>query len=120
MTCSRKDSREAKIWQVLNHRVDAAGATVWRAMYTNTSGNSNAGEYILARREGGYATLVDSGSARRRARAAGGWGGGSPVVTRVCAVARQVVSGAAFAVSALGEGPVWRLSGGRRSDGGCV
>ena len=60
MTCDKRDTPQERTWQVLNHRTNGAGEQLWEHLYTNTSGGNNAGEFIIARREGGYATYVDS------------------------------------------------------------
>ena len=43
------------------HRTDGAGKQLWQAAYGNRSTHlSNAGEYIIATRDGGYAVYIDS------------------------------------------------------------
>ena len=59
-TCKRFQPAENKIWQVLAHRVDKNGEQLWDELYTDTSKGNNAGEYIVSRREGGYAIYVDA------------------------------------------------------------
>jgi hypothetical protein len=49
------------VWRALVHRTDSQGEPVWESVYGNrTKGLSNAGEYIIATRDGGYAVYVDS------------------------------------------------------------
>jgi hypothetical protein len=48
-------------WRALVHRTDSAGEPLWQAAYGNRSSHlSNAGEYIIATRDGGYAVYIDS------------------------------------------------------------
>jgi hypothetical protein len=48
-------------WRALVHRTDSGGEQLWQAAYGNRSTHlSNAGEYIIATRDGGYAVYVDS------------------------------------------------------------
>ena len=48
-------------WRALVHRTDSAGKQMWQAAYGNRSTHlSNAGEYVIATRDGGYAVYVDS------------------------------------------------------------
>lgn len=48
-------------WRALVHRTDSAGQPLWQTAYGNRSTFlSNAGEYIIATRDGGYAVYVDS------------------------------------------------------------
>jgi len=55
------DSQRLKTWMVLFIRTDAAGAIQYQQTLTdNAELKSNAGEYIVARRDGGYAVYVDS------------------------------------------------------------
>ncbi len=56
-----KDSQKSKTWRVLVHRTDPDGNQLWDTDYTtNDALQNNAGEYILALRDGGYAVYVDS------------------------------------------------------------
>lgn len=58
-----KDSPQSKTWRVLVHRTDGEGEQVWQKTYTNSSSlQNNAGEYIVATHDGGYAVYVDSQS----------------------------------------------------------
>jgi len=58
-----KDSDVAKTWRVLVERTDSSGAQVWQTNYTDNSQKmNNAGEYIIAMRDGRYAVYVDSQS----------------------------------------------------------
>ena len=58
-----KDSPQSKTWRVLVHRTDGEGKQIWQKTYTNSSSlQNNAGEYIVATRDGGYAVYVDSQS----------------------------------------------------------
>jgi len=48
-------------WRALVQRTDSCGKPLWEAAYGNRSTHlSNAGEYIIATRDGGYAVYVDS------------------------------------------------------------
>jgi hypothetical protein len=48
-------------WRALVHRTDGAGKQLWQVAYGNRSTHlSNAGEYIIATRDGGYAVYIDS------------------------------------------------------------
>jgi hypothetical protein len=55
------DSARSKTWRVLVHRTGASGEQVWQTNYTtNDQLQNNAGEYIIATKDGGYAVYVDS------------------------------------------------------------
>lgn len=55
------DPPQLKTWMVLLIRTDASGALLYQQNMTdNTELKSNAGEFIVARRRGGYAIYVDS------------------------------------------------------------
>lgn len=56
-----KDSKQMKTWMVLVHRTDPQGNQLWEKLYTtNKDLQNNAGEYIVATRDGGLAVYVDS------------------------------------------------------------
>ena len=56
-----KDSPRSKTWRALVHRTDGGGNQLWQKDYTsNLDLKSNAGEYIVATRDGGYAIYIDS------------------------------------------------------------
>jgi len=48
-------------WRALVQRTDSAGEPLWQTTYGNRSTHlSNAGEYIISTRDGGYAVYIDS------------------------------------------------------------
>eukprot|EP00039_Didymoeca_costata_P021667 m.345133 g.345133 ORF g.345133 m.345133 type:complete len:443 (+) comp25774_c0_seq1:127-1455(+) len=58
-----KDSPKSKTWRVLLHRTDRDGVQLWQKTYTsNDQLQNNAGEYIVACRDGSYAVYIDSQS----------------------------------------------------------
>ena len=62
------DSAQMKTWMVFVARTDENGNPMWSGNFTdNAALQNNAGEYIVATRDGGYAVYVDSQS----------WGPGS-------------------------------------------
>ena len=62
------DSVRLRTWMVLVHRTDSEGKALWQRNYSSNRRSvfgtyrNNAGEYIVATREGGYAVYVDSQS----------------------------------------------------------
>ena len=56
-----KDSKKSKTWRVLVHRTDKEGNMLYQKTYTsNDALQNNAGEYIVALRNGGYVVCIDS------------------------------------------------------------
>lgn len=56
-----KDSQRSKTWRVLLHGTDGQGKQLWQANYTDNSQlKQNAGEYIVATKDGGFAIYIDS------------------------------------------------------------
>lgn len=55
------DPPKSKTWRALVHRTDGQGRQLWQKDYTsNADLKSNAGEYIVATKDGGYAIYIDS------------------------------------------------------------